>query len=99
MALLGWVNRRIARIDENVHTLLRLATSATAKVFTIGNGQAIRLPKAFRLDTDGAWIRKSSDCTLTIQPTPKGEELDAFLAELQATLPSDAFLQRRDVAR
>lgn len=43
---------------------------ATAKVFSTGNSQAIRLPKAFRLDTDEVWISKSKDGILTIQPKP-----------------------------
>ena len=29
---------------------------ATAKVFTIGNSQAVRLPKAFRVDASEMWI-------------------------------------------
>ena len=62
--------------------------TATAKVFTTGNSQAIRLPKAFRLNTEEVWISKSSDGILTIQPKPKQDDLEAFLAELRATPPS-----------
>ena len=40
-------------------------TLATAKVFTTGNSQAIRLPKAFRLDAEEVWISKSKDGILT----------------------------------
>ncbi len=32
--------------------------NTTAKVFNSGNSQAVRLPKAFRLDTDEVFIRK-----------------------------------------
>ena len=32
---------------------------ATAKVFTNGNSQAIRLPKAFRVDVDEMWIARN----------------------------------------
>ena len=69
---------------------------ATAKIFTTGNSQAIRLPKAFRLDTEEVWISKSSDGVLTIQPKPKKDELEAFLAELRAMPPTEEFLQPRD---
>jgi antitoxin VapB len=70
----------------------------TAKIFTTGNSQAIRLPKAFRLDTEEVWISKSSDGILTIQPKPKKDELEAFLAELRAMPPTEEFLQPRDDA-
>lgn len=70
--------------------------TATAKIFTTGNSQAIRLPKAFRLDTEEVWISKSSDGILTIQPKPKKDGLEAFLAELRTMPPSEEFLQPRD---
>ena len=72
--------------------------TATAKIFTTGNSQAIRLPKAFRLDTEGVWISKSSDGILTIQPKPKKDDLEVFLAELRTMPPSEEFLQPRDDA-
>ncbi len=72
--------------------------TATAKIFTTGNSQAIRLPKAFRLDTEEVWISKSSDGILTIQPKPKKDDLEAFLAELRAMPPSEEFLQPREDA-
>jgi len=31
---------------------------ATAKLFTSGNSQAVRLPKAFRMPGDSVWIQK-----------------------------------------
>lgn len=71
---------------------------ATAKIFTTGNSQAIRLPKAFRLDTEEVWISKSRDGIITIQPKPKQDELDAFLAELRAMPPTEEFLLPRDDA-
>ena len=71
---------------------------ATAKIFTTGNSQAIRLPKAFRLDTEEVWISKSSDGIITIQPKPKQDELEACMAELRAMPPSEEFLQPRDDA-
>lgn len=77
---------------------MRCSVIATAKIFTTGNSQAIRLPKAFRLDTEEVWISKSSDGILTIQPKPKKDELEAFLAELRAMPPTEEFLQPRDDA-
>ncbi len=71
---------------------------ATAKVFATGNSQAIRLPKAFRLDSEEVWISKATDGILTIQPKPKKDALDAFLAELRSMPPSEEFLQPRDDA-
>lgn len=71
---------------------------ATAKIFTTGNSQAIRLPKAFRLDTEEVWISKSSDGILTIQPKPKKDELEAFLAELRSMPSTEEFLQPRNDA-
>ena len=41
----------------------------TAKVFTTGNSQAVRLPKAFRLDTTEVWIsRNSVTGVITLKP-------------------------------
>ena len=48
------------------------ATTITAKVFTTGNSQAVRLPKAFRLDTKEVWISKN-DVTGEITLKPKDE--------------------------
>ena len=41
----------------------------TAKVFITGNSQAVRLPKAFRLDTTEVWIsRDSVTGVITLKP-------------------------------
>lgn len=37
------------------------ASRATAKVFTTGRSQAVRLPKAFRFDTDEVTIERVGD--------------------------------------
>ncbi len=42
----------------------------TAKVFTQGNSQAVRLPKEFRVTDDELVIKKSGD---SIVLTPKGK--------------------------
>ncbi len=42
---------------------------ATAKVFTTGNSQAIRLPKAFRVDVAEVWITKDERTgAITLHP-------------------------------
>ncbi|MBK9574510.1 MAG: hypothetical protein IPO43_18185 [Rhodoferax sp.] len=47
---------------------------ATAKIFTTGNSQAIRLPKAFRLRSEEVWISKSRNGIITIHPKTKKDE-------------------------
>jgi antitoxin VapB len=49
-----------------------MATS-TAKVFTSGNSQAIRLPKEFRLDAKEVFISRSGD-SLILTPRMKSWE-------------------------
>lgn len=46
---------------------------STAKVFTSGNSQAIRLPKGFRLETDEVFIARSGD-SLILTPRMKSWE-------------------------
>lgn len=45
----------------------------TAKVFITGNSQAVRLPKAFRVDVAEMWIAKN-DVTGEITLKPKDED-------------------------
>ena len=68
---------------------------ATAKVFTNGNSQAIRLPKAFRVDVDEMWIARN-EVTGEIMLKPKDTEtlrqrrLDALMAAIADNpLPND----------
>ena len=56
---------------------------ATAKVFTNGHSQAIRLPKAFRVDVDEMWIaRNEVTGEITLKPkdtqTLRQRRLDAW---------------------
>jgi antitoxin VapB len=44
-----------------------------AKVFSTGNSQAVRLPKAFRLDVPEVWLSKDA-VTGTITLRPKDDE-------------------------
>ena len=46
---------------------------ATAKVFTTGNSQAVRLPKAFRVDASEMWISKN-EVTGEITLKPKDDD-------------------------
>lgn len=72
---------------------------ATAKVFTTGNSQAIRLPKAFRVDAREVWISKDEGTgEITLKPKPAPDALKAFFAELKALPQTDEFIPPRDDA-
>ena len=45
----------------------------TAKIFSTGNSQAVRLPKAFRVDASEMWISKN-ELTGEITLKPKDED-------------------------
>ena len=68
---------------------------ATAKVFTNGNSQAIRLPKAFRVDVDEMWIaRNEVTGEITLKPkdteTLRKRRLVALMAAIaENPLPED----------
>lgn len=51
---------------------------ATAKVFSTGNSQAVRLPKAFRVDVREMWIAKN-ELTGEITLKPKDSETQRLL--------------------
>ncbi len=70
---------------------------ATAKVFTNGNSQAIRLPKAFRVDVDEMWIdRNEVTGELTLKPKDtealRKRRLDALMAAIAENPLPDNFL-------
>ena len=70
---------------------------ATAKVFTNGNSQAIRLPKAFRVDVDEMWIaRNELTGEITLKPkdteTLRKRRLDALMAAIADNPLPDDFL-------
>jgi antitoxin VapB len=72
---------------------------ATAKVFTTGNSQAIRLPKAFRVTTQEVWITKSGNSGgMNIQPKPNADDLESFFEELRTMPTTDEFIPPRDDA-
>jgi len=69
----------------------------TAKVFTNGRSQAVRLPKAFRFDTDEVYIRRVGDEVVLSSKKPSWQEFfqqnsafgDDFLAERDNLPPQD----------
>jgi antitoxin VapB len=70
---------------------------ATAKVFTNGHSQAIRLPKAFRVDVDEMWIaRNEVTGEITLKPkdteTLRQRRLDALMAAIADNPLPDDFL-------
>ncbi len=70
---------------------------ATAKVFSNGNSQAIRLPKAFRVDVDEMWIaRNEVTGEITLKPkdteTLRKRRLDALMTAIAENPLPDDFL-------
>ncbi|MEO5607634.1 MAG: hypothetical protein ABIR13_08655 [Polaromonas sp.] len=64
---------------------------ATAKVFSTGNSQAVRLPKAFRVNVAEMWITKN-DVTGEITLKPKNEDQrQRNLAELLRLVKESPF--------
>lgn len=70
---------------------------ATAKIFNTGHSQAVRLPKAFRVNATEMWISKNEVTgEITLKPKPTTDNLEAFFALLKSQLPSEEFLQPRN---
>ena len=60
---------------------------ASAKVFTNGNSQAVRLPKPFRLETSEVWISRDAQTgDIILRPKPSEAEREAQLADLLALI-------------
>ena len=55
----------------------------TAKIFTTGRSQAVRLPKAFRFDTDEVTIEKVGDAVVL---RPKVQTKDEWWDEMEQIL-------------
>lgn len=69
--------------------------SQTAKLFTNGRSQAVRLPAAYRFDTKEVFIRQDPD-TGDVILSRKPNTWDGFLVALkEANVPSD-FLDAKD---
>jgi len=54
----------------------------TARIFTNGNSQAVRLPKEFRFDEDEVVIRKIGDMVVLLPRKYRAESLLAMLEEI-----------------
>lgn len=77
--------------------------TATAKVFTTGNSQAVRLPKAFRLDAQEVWItRNEATGDLVLRPKrderARRREIDDLIREIRELPVADEFIPPRDDA-
>ena len=74
----------------------------TAKVFTTGNSQAVRLPKAFRLDTTEVWIsRNSVTGVITLKPKDvdqRKRNLDELFRLIAANPSNEDFVPPRTMA-
>lgn len=67
----------------------------SAKVFMTGRSQAVRLPKAYRFDSDEVLIERTPDGALLLRPKPKlalGEQVREILKDL----PDDPNFVRPD---
>ena len=65
----------------------------SAKVFMTGRSQAVRLPKAFRFDTDEVLIERRPDGAVLLRPKPRLPLGDRLRAILQP-LPEDPTFER-----
>lgn len=66
-----------------------------AKVFMTGRSQAVRLPKAYRFETDEVLIEKQPDGAIVLRPKPQGPLGDRLWAILDG-LPDDPSFVRPD---
>ena len=76
---------------------------ATGKVFTTGNSQAVRLPKAFRVDAAEMWISKNEITgDITLRPKESEDQRQRNLKELFRLIAenpcTDDFLPEREVS-
>lgn len=62
---------------------MNIVTADTAKVFTTGRSQAIRLPKAYRFDTKEVLIEKRGDMVIL---RPKHETKEEWWAKMEKIL-------------
>ena len=73
----------------------------TAKVFTTGNSQAVRLPKAFRLDTTEVWIsRNAVTGVITLKPKDvdqRKRNIDELFRLIAANPSNEDFVPPRSV--
>lgn len=70
-------------------------TLSTAKVFSTGRSQAVRLPKAFRFDTDEVTIERHGDGVILRPKIDNATWAQQVLAAV-AAFDSDTKLERAD---
>lgn len=65
--------------------------TATAKVFSTGNSQAVRLPKAFRVTVSEMWISKNEATgELTLRPVSSESSVDRLFRLIdESPLPAN----------
>lgn len=69
----------------------------TAKIFTTGRSQAVRLPAEFRFDTAEVYIRRDPDTGDVVLSRRPGDWPEFFAKADAADIPDD-FLANRDRA-
>lgn len=71
-------------------------TTKTAKVFTNGGSQAVRLPAEFRFEVDEVYVRRdepTGDIVLSVRPRSTWAEFMAF-RNAQSAAPSEFMADR-----
>lgn len=72
---------------------------ATTKVFRSGNSQAVRIPKAFRIESDEVEIRREGDAIVLRPPerswAPLFESLDKFTEDFMSRGRRQTRVERR----
>ena len=66
----------------------------TAKLFRIGQRQAVRLPKEFRMEGDDVYIKKAGNAVVLI---PRSHSWDSLIDSLSKFSPD--FMRERDQPR
>ncbi len=69
--------------------------AATAKLFTSGGSQAVRLPKAFRFEGAEVHISREGDRVILQPVKPAPTDWDAVFARIDALAPDEPFPERR----
>jgi len=69
----------------------------TAKIFTTGRSQAVRLPAEFRFDTDEVYIRRDADTGDVVLSRRPGDWKEFFALADAADVPDDFLAERSDI--
>jgi antitoxin VapB len=68
----------------------------TAKIFTTGRSQAVRLPAEFRFDTDEVYIRRNPETGDVVLSRRPGDWKEFFALADAAEIPDDFLTERGD---